>query len=145
MDDYHRAVGIFAGYYKPYLMAAQVFFYHNQFEDAKGVIDRAKENGVEFSSCLKLYEVKILRNLAGKKEDRELPLKLCGELMKEIEGETDIEDTSEVEFETALLHWDNDEFQEALSHMAEAIRKNAGRMQYRLVRGNIYLDMKKYN
>lgn len=29
--------------------------------------------------------------------------------------------------------------------MAEAIRKNAGRMQYRLVRGNIYLDMKKYN
>ena len=145
VDDYHRAVGIFAGYYKPYLMAAQVFFYHNQFEDAKGVIDRAKENGVEFSSCLKLYEVKILRNLAGKKEDRELPLKLCGELMKEIEGETDIEDTSEVEFETALLHWDNDEFQEALSHMAEAIRKNAGRMQYRLVRGNIYLDMKKYN
>ena len=54
VDDYHRAVGIFAGYYKPYLMAAQVFFYHNQFEDARGVIDRAKENGVEFSSCLKL-------------------------------------------------------------------------------------------
>lgn len=145
VDDYHRAVGIFAGYYKPYLLAAQVFFYHNQFEDAKEVIDRARENGAEFSSCLKLYEVKVLRNLARTKEDRELPLKLCGELMKEIEGETDIEDVSEVEFETALLHWDNEEFHEALSHLAEAIRNNKDRMQYRLVRGNIYLDMKKYN
>ena len=27
VDDYHNAVEIFAGYYKPYLLAAQVFFY----------------------------------------------------------------------------------------------------------------------
>lgn len=145
VDDYHRAVAIFAGYYKPYLLAAQVFFFHNQYEDAKGVIERARENGVEFSSLMKLFEVKILRNLARKKEDRERPLMICRELLKELEGENDIEDPSEVEFEIALLHWDNDEFKEALVHMEQAIKGNRERLQYRLVRGNIYLEMKKYN
>lgn len=145
VDDYHRAVAIFAGYYKPYLLAAQVFFFHNQYEDAKGVIERARENGVEFSSLMKLFEVKILRNLAGSREDRERPLEICRELLEAVKGETDIEDPSEVEFEIALLYWDNDDFKEALDHMKLAIKGNDRRMQYRLVRGNIYLEMKKYN
>lgn len=145
VDDYHKATAIFAGYYKPYLLAAEVFFYHNQFDDAKEVIDKAKENQVIFSSRLKLFEVKILRNLAGSKEEREIPLTLCRELAEEIKGETDIEDGSEVEFETALLCWDNDEFTEALAHMEKAIKENGKRMQYRFVRGNIYLDMERYN
>lgn len=151
VDDYHRAVRIFAGYYKPYLLAAKVFYYYNQFEDAKGVIEEARENQVEFSQQMKLFEVKILRNLARSNEARKRPLEICGELLKvvgsgsSLSDETDIEDLSEVEFETGLLHWDNDENDEAISHVNEAIRQNPERLQYRLVRGNIYLDMKKYS
>lgn len=145
VDDYHRAVAIFSGYYKPYLYAAKVFYYYNQFEDADGVLKRAKENHVEFSPEMKLLEVKILRNWARSNEDRKRPLEICRELLKEAEGETDILDISEIEFEMALLYWDNDENDEAVQHINIAINQNKTRLQYRLVRGNIYLDMERYS
>ena len=67
VDDYYRAIRIYAGYYKPYMLAVEAFFYSNQFSDALGVLNKARENQVEFSANLKLYEVKVLRNLAEKK------------------------------------------------------------------------------
>ncbi len=141
VDDYYRAIRIYAGHYKPYLLALRVFFYHDQFEDAKGVLDRARENQVEFSPYLRLYEVKVLRNLAENPEDREKPLAIANELMAEHNNpDTDIEDLSEIEYEIALLHWDNDHLEEALKHMEAAIGENPNRMQYRMIRGHIYLD-----
>lgn len=143
VDDYYSAIGIYNGYYKPYLLAAQVFFFYDQFEDAKGVMDRARENQVDFSPNMKLYEVKILRNLAETREDRE-PLFTILKGIQEENGETDIEDASEVEFETALLHWDNNDYDTAQEHLAIAIEENPDRMQYHLINGHIYLDKKEY-
>ena len=100
VDDYYHAINIFAGHYKPYLLAAQVFFYHDQFQDAKGVLDRARENQVEFSPCLRLYEIKILRNLADNREDRDKIFPLATALLSEHDNpDTDIEDLSEIEYE----------------------------------------------
>lgn len=145
VDDYYNAINIYNGYYKPYLLAAQVFFYHDQYEDAKGVLDRARENQVEFTDNMKLYEVKVLRNLAEKKEDREKPFAITKELLEAVKNpETDIEDTSEVEYEISLLHWDNNDLDEALKHLETAIEQNPERMQYRMIRGHIYLDKKNY-
>ncbi len=151
VDDYYRAIRIYAGYYKPYMLAAEAFFYSNQFSDAKGVLDRARENQVEFSPNMKLYEVKILRNLAEKREDREKPFAIAQELLDLIshreespEVEIDIEDLSEVEYEIALLHWDNDNLYSALNHLETAISQNPERMQYRMIRGHVYLDKKEY-
>lgn len=155
VDDYYRAIRIFSGYYKPYMLAAEAFFYSNQFSDAKGVLDRARENKVEFSPNMKLYEIKILRNLADSREDRKKPFALARELLELIEKqggqdgddgemEMDIEDLSEVEYEIALLHWDNDDLHAALEHLETAISQNPDRMQYRMIRGHIYLDKKDY-
>lgn len=145
VDDYYNAINIFPGHYKPYLLAAQVFFYHDQFQDAKGVLDRARNNQVEFSPCLRLYEVKILRNLADKREDREAPLAIAAELLSEHDNpDTDIKDLSEIEYEIGLLHWDNDDLDEALAHLTLAIEQNPERMQYRMIRGHVYLDHSKY-
>lgn len=145
VDDYYSAIRIFPGHYKPYLLAAQVFFYHDQFQDAKGVLDRARENQVEFSPCLRLYEVKILRNLADKREDRDAPLSIATKLLAEHDNpETDIEDLSEIEFEIGLLHWDNDDLENALEHLTKAVEQNKERMQYRLIRGHVYLDHGQY-
>lgn len=95
-------------------MPPEVFFYHDQFREAKGVLDRAAENNVDFSPNMKLYQVKILRNLAETKEDRKEPFGIAAALAEEISsGETDIEDLSEVEYEIGLLHWDNGEYEEA--------------------------------
>ena len=45
VDDYHRAVEIYPGHYKPYLMAIQVFLIYDQYDDAKQTLDRALEPG----------------------------------------------------------------------------------------------------
>ena len=149
VDDYYRAIRIYGGFYKPYLLAAEAFFYSNQFSDAKGVLDRARENQVEFSPNMKLYEVKILRNLAEKREERDPVFSLAKELLNLVENpgpevELDIEDLSEVEYEIALLHWDNNNLYEALEYLEKAIGKNPERMQYRMIRGHVYLDKKEY-
>ena len=145
VDDYYHAINIYPGHYKPYLLAAQVFFYHDQFQDAKGVLDRARENQVEFSPCLRLYEVKILRNLAENREDRKAPLAIAAELLSQYDNpDTDIKDLSEIEYEIGLLHWDNNDLEEALSHLTTAIEQNPERMQYRMIRGHIHLDHGKY-
>lgn len=144
VDDYHRAVEIYAGFYQPYLLAAKVFFYYDQYEDAKGVLERAKQNQVIFSDQMRLFEVKILRNLAGSTEDRKEPLQLITELETAVGEETDIEDRSEIAFEHGLLLWDDDRYEEALPFITQAVGGNRERLQYRIVRGNILLDMKRY-
>lgn len=150
VDDYYRAIRIFPGYYKPYMLAVEAFFYSNQFSDALGVLKRAEENQVEFSPNMKLYQVKVLRNLAEKREDREKPFAIVRELLELIEkGETpqedmDIEDKSEVEYEIALLYWDDGNTAKALAHLETAIDQNEKRKQYRMIRGHIYLDRKEY-
>ncbi len=145
VDDYHLAVRIYPGYFKPYLFAAKVFFYYEQYEDAKGVIQRARENQVEFSPELKLFEVKILRNLATSRKERDVPRKILEEIEKDLETEDcDIEDKSEVCYERGLLWWDDDELEQAVRYLTQAIGQNPKRLQYRLIRGDIYLEMKRY-
>lgn len=145
VDDYHRAVAIFPGFYKPYLLAAKVFFQYGQYEDAKGVLAQARENQVIFSDSMKLYEVKILRNLAKSQEDRKRPMEILADLKEHMEKETDLEDKSELEFETALLYWDDDRLEEALDHLRNAIHQNPKRLQYAMVKGHICLDFKRYD
>ena len=144
VDDYYKAIAILPNYYKPYLLAAKVFFYYSQYEDGKGVLERARENKVDFSDQMKLYEVKILRNLAASDEDRKEPRRIVGELLKAETAGSDIEDRSEIIFEKGLLEWDDEQFDAAVKDLDEAIRMNPERLQYRMVKGNIYLDMKRY-
>lgn len=146
VDDYYRAISIYPGYYKPYMLAAEVFFYSGQYEDANNVLERARENQVEFSANMRLFEVKILRNLARSSEDRRKPFAIAEDLLKDIDNpESDIEDKSEVIYEIALLYWDDDELDKALENLETAIDQNPKRLQYRMVRGHIYLDKKEYN
>lgn len=145
VDDYHNAVDIYAGFYKPYLFAVKVFYNYSQYEDARNVLTRAKENQVEFSDEMKLYEARVLRNLSGCKEDREAPEEILSQLVEKLDEEScDIQDKSEVAFERGLICWDDNEFDKALAFMADAIGQNPERMQYRIVRGHIYLEMKRY-
>lgn len=145
VDDYHKAVDIYAGFYKPYLYAAKVFFNYSQYEDAKNVIEYAKEKQVEFSDEMKLCEAKILRNLSNSKDDRKRPREILEELSAGSgEENSDINDRSEIAFERGLICWDDNEFEDAFSFMSEAIGQNPERMQYRIVRGHIYLETEKY-
>lgn len=145
VDDFYHAIEIYAGYYKPYLLAARIFFYHNQYEDAMSVLKRAKDNQVFYGPELKLLEVQIRRNLANSKEDREPLFELVKELLElKKQPDCNLEDPSEVEFEFALLHWDNNEYDQAIEHIKLAIEENPDRLQYHLICGHIWQDKKLY-
>ncbi len=145
VDDYYRAIEIYPTFYKPYLLAAKVFFLYRQYKDAKMVIDRAKEANVPFSDDLKLLEVKVLRNLAQSNEDRKLPLEILEKLAEEVDPKnTDIEDVSEIEYETGLLCWDNNEIETAVQYVKKAVAKNPSRNQYLMILGDLQRDLRKF-
>ena len=138
VDDYYRAIDIYPGYYKPYLYAARVFLIYDQYEDAKKVMERALENQVEFSDWMRFLHVRTLRYLSNSAKEREEPLRMLKELSASVYPEiTDLEDLSELEFETALFYWDDDHFDEALSHLSNAIRQNPSQCQYFMVKAEI--------
>ena len=146
VDDYYRAIEIYSAFYKPYLLAAKVFFLYRQYKDAKNVIDRAREAMVQFSDELKLLEVKVLRNLAENNEDRKIPLELVEKLTEEIDMKnTDMEDVSEIDYETGLLYWDNHSKDLALQYVKKAIAKNPSRNQYLMVQGDLLRDLRKFD
>ncbi len=138
VDDYHRAVDIYKVYYKPYLLAARVFLIYDQYEDAKQVMERAIANEVEFSDEMKLCHARTLRYLSESEEQRKEPMRMLKELKASVNPEdTDLEDLSEIEFELALLEWDDDRYDPALFHLAEAIRKNPSKCQYFMVKAEV--------
>ena len=145
VDNYYQAIDIYSGFYKPYLYALKVFLIYHQYEDAKQVLECAVENQVEFSDQMKLYQVKVLRNLAESEEDREVPMHILQDLQVAINPEqTDIVDLSELEYEIALLYWDNNQLDTALAHLADASKKNPSRGQYYMVKGEILREKGKY-
>lgn len=145
VDDYYRAIEIYPAFYKPYLLAAKVFFYYRQYQDAKGVIDRAKEAGVQFSDDFKLFEIKVLRNLAENDKDREPIYEILDDLQDNVNPEqTDIEDISEVDYERALILWDDNDPLKAQIYLNKAIKKNPGRLQYRMIQGDLLRELKKF-
>lgn len=145
VDDYHNAISIYPGYYKPYQYAAEVFFYYGQYEDGIGVFNLAEENGVELTPRMKLYKAKLLRNLAKNQQDRDECFQLLDEIITEKGSEGyDVEDSSEIMFEKGILHWDNDDLDEAYKYIEQAIRENPRRLQYHLVCGNIHVDRDEY-
>ena len=138
VDDYHRAVEIYPGHYKPYMMAVQVFLIYDQYDDAKQTIDRALENQVEFSDKMKYLQAKTLRYLSEGPEDRKKPMEILQELKRSIDpADTDMEDLSGIDFEIALLHWDDDRYEQALENLEQAIRKNPSKSQHYMVKGEI--------
>lgn len=170
VDDYYSAIDLYGGYDKPYLYAAIIFYDYDQYENAKGVIDRARENQVEFSDRLLFQEAKILRMLAESEEERRRPREIVEGLLEKLEkeqkekGEKEKEEREKEEnekeaagnrqveeldkanllFELGLLHYSSDENEQAVSLIRQAVREDPGETWYRYVLGNVYRSMDRY-
>lgn len=145
VDDYYKAIEIYAGFDGPYVFAAKIFYDYDQYQDAWGVIERARENQVEFSAKLRFEEAKILRMTSQNNEERKKPQEILDALLQEAqEGNGNIKDSSEIMFERGLLFWDSDDTKQAEDAMKRAIEINSGIPRYRLVLGNFYRDTKQY-
>lgn len=84
VDDYYNAIHIFPKYYRPYLLATEVFCNYRQYEDAKKVIEAAKAAEVQ-QEKLQYYEVQILRKQAQNPEESGKALQACRELLKQLQ------------------------------------------------------------
>ncbi len=145
VDDYYNMISIFNSYHEPYLLAAQVFFFYDQYEDAKGVFERARENEVNFSDSMKLYEAKVLKALAQEKQEMEKIIEIIDSISVDMENpDTDIEDVSEIYYEKALCYWYMDNVEEALKYNKLAIEQNKDRMQYRMFASDVYIELENY-
>lgn len=117
IDDFFSCKEIYAAYAPPYLLAAEVFYAFEQYDDVEHVIADAKEAGIE-SDTLKLYEIRLLHYKEFSKENTTKALERMKQLRQSVfakqdagseEEKTDIEDLAEMEREFAILYWDLDE------------------------------------
>lgn len=151
INDFYKAIDIYAGYFKPYLLAINVFCDNNQYKDAWEVIEKARENKVEFSDRMLLYEVRIRRNLAQNDEEKQEALILCQQLDERMAEnkttETDLEDISELYFEMGMLYCNTeneDDLSQAHMWISRAQKEDPQREQYKYVEANILRSQKKY-
>ena len=155
VDDYYRAIEIYAGFDRPYLYAAMIFYDHNQYKDALGVIERARENKVEFSRKMRFQEAKILRMLSADAESRKRPMEILDALLaesaeeeraaEELEEEKDTIDRAELVFEKGLLFEGEEELDTAISLVREAVRLDPEESYYVLVLGNLLRDAEQFD
>lgn len=152
VDDYYRAIDLYAGFDKPYLYAAMIFYDYNQYKDAIGVIERARENKVEFSKKLRFQEAKILRMLSEDEESRKRPLEILDALLAETEETTEKEvndrdalDRAELIFEKGLLFEREESLDTAIALVREAIMLDPEEPYYVLVLGNLLRDSEQFD
>lgn len=152
VDDYHRAIEIYAGFDKPYLYAAMIFCHYNQYKDALGVIERARENQVEFSKKLRFQEAKILRMLSEDAEGRKRPLEILEALLEETKKDIeeskedkDAPDRAELICEKGILFEEDGKLDEAIALVREAIELDPEMPYYVLILGNLLRDAERFD
>lgn len=122
VDDYHRAVDIYPYYLKPYLLAAKVFYFYRQYQDALDVIKKAREAGLG-SNELDFFEARTLRYLAQNREDTEKAMHMCQDLIPKLKDEgNDIEAPVDVYREILLCLMDMRDYETGLAEADKAIR-----------------------
>lgn len=128
IDDFFACIDIYPGYVQPYILAAEVFFAFEQYDDVENVIRTAGEAQLE-SDSLELYRIRCIHYKEFSRENVKKALKDILKLKKKIESykdgeETDIENLAELEKETAVLYWDMDETEQALLVIEQFLKGN---------------------
>jgi len=155
LDDYYKAVEIYDGYPKIYILAVKVLIIFERYEEAKRVLDKAKEAGIK-SNELAYQELRIKRIKATTKEEkREIAdeiKKLYDKVQKEkTEQEekngqeivNDIEDSSVLLYELSFCYYEMDEFDLALKAINERLKVSDDVSSIEL-KGDILYYLKKY-
>lgn len=114
IDDFYRATEIYSGDAKPYIFAMKAFMGYRQYDDALGILNKAKEANIE-SNELEYNELVI----KGFKTEGEEALTVLSEELKEfyeklIEEPGDIRDASDVLYQLALCYYNMKNYELAL-------------------------------
>lgn len=128
IDDYFVCQEIYPAYAPPYVLAAEVFFAFDQYDDVENIIKTAGEAGLE-SDSLELYRIKCIHYKEFSKENVKIALLAAEKLRNRVtnlkeEQETDLKDLAELEREYAVLYWDLDETEKTFSIIEDFLQEH---------------------
>lgn len=127
IDDYFACIELYPAYAPPYVLAAEVFYAFDQYDDVEHVIEAARDVNLE-SDSLDLYEIRCIHYKLFSKENTQKALSLIEQLRDRVyrtkDRETDIEDIAELEKEYAILYWDLDDTARTLTIIEEFIKNH---------------------
>lgn len=128
VDDYYACTELYAEYAPPYVLAAEVFFAFEQYDDIEEILKKAEEAHLD-SDALELYRIRVIHYKDFSKDNNEKALHEIEKLISRIEKRneddpTDIEKYEDIVREHALLYWDLDDNDKALSVLDEYIEKH---------------------
>lgn len=145
VDDFYQAKAIWQGYAPIYELAADVFIRYGQYEDAKGILEQAKEAEVA-SPKLDLLKLTILRESAGEEQEfrsaYEESQRLEQKFSEHAEQVSD-ENMAELYYETArCLRGMNDQ-RKALEYIEKALERHPDKL-YHWIRANTLCDLRRF-
>ncbi len=153
VDDYFECIEIYPEYAPPYVLAAEVFFAFEQYDDIEHILENAEEAHLD-SDALELYRIRVLHY----KEFSHDNLLKCLEMIERLEEKikkkssdeknltadidktdnvkedddslfddkqiTDIEKPEEIVREHALIYWDLNENDQAISLIDKYVKEH---------------------
>lgn len=144
IDDYYSAIEIYPKYAKPYVFAAKVFIIYDQYEDAMGVVKRAKEAEVESSEMI-FQELRIKRMTTESTEEEKAVVEELKKFYSDMQKEQgDLEDLSLVLYELAVCYYDMKKYRQALDALEQKLQLKKSDGCFTL-KGDILYNMEKYN
>lgn len=136
VDDYHQAIRLYPYYLRPYLLAAKVFYHYRQYQDALGVLEKAKEAGLS-SNALTFQEAQILRYTAESAEDTKKVLEMCMSVESHLtDSGNDVENPLDVYNEILLCYLDTKDYEQGLAEADKFIHLYPESDNLRWVKGD---------
>lgn len=132
IDDYFVCQELYPAYVPPYILAAEVFYAFDQYEDIEAVLQAAKDAGLD-SDTLELYRIRVLHYKEFTEEHTREALEALNVLQRKIlsrteEEATDLEDMSDLVREQAILYWDLDDTKRTLEVINEYLKEQPDSM-----------------
>ncbi|BCJ94266.1 hypothetical protein acsn021_18350 [Anaerocolumna cellulosilytica] len=142
IDDYYRAVDIYAKEAKPYELAAKTFLQFDKYEDAFRIVERAEQEEV-VSTRLLYYKARILRLMNRETADIVKAYELAAELKTEDKIQ-ELERKGDAWYEGALCKIELNELDKAMEEIQEAILLAPSEGDYLYCKANILFNQCKY-
>lgn len=145
VDDFYQAKALWQGYAPIYELAADVFIRYSQYEDAKGILEQAREAEVQ-SPKLDLLEITILRESAQEEQEvrkaYEEGQKLERKFLEHADQVSD-ENRAELYYELARCCRGIDIQKKALEYIEKALQCHPDKL-YHWIRANTLSDLKRF-
>lgn len=145
VDDFYQARALYQGHAPIYELAADVFIQYGQYEDAKGILDQAKEAEVS-SPKLEIQSLTILRESAGEMEEIRRACEEGRKLEQKFRQHTEQvseENMAELFCEIARCYRGLERQKEALNYIEKALEAHEDRL-YHWIRANTLYNLKRY-